>query len=94
MLGAVPVPNKISEMKKFYKTIETRIQNNKPVVVYPEAHLWPYYKKIREFPDTSFKFPVNLNVPSFCITTTYQKRKNRKKSFIGIWNFKKVLYIL
>ena len=55
------------------------------VSIYPEAHLWPYYTGIRQFPETSFKFPVNENKPSFTITTTYQKRKHRKKPRVTLF---------
>ena len=47
----------------------------KCVVIYPEAHVWPYYTGIRPFPASSFRFPVECGAPVFVMTTTYQKRK-------------------
>ena len=47
--------------------------------------MWEYYTKIRPFTSTSFKFPVNCNVPSFCMTTTYYKRKFGKKPGIVVY---------
>ncbi len=79
MLGAIPVPSSISMMREFNKAIDKRIKEKKVVVVFPEAHIWPYYTKIRNFPDTSFKYPVKSSAPTFCFTTTYQKRKFSKK---------------
>lgn len=84
-LGALPIPKAITEMKKFTDAIKYRIKENKAVIIYPEAHVWPYYTKIREFENTSFKFPVECNVPAFCMTTTYYKRKFSKKPGIKVY---------
>ena len=48
------------------------------ISVYPEAHIWPYYSKIRNFVSTSFKYPVKFNKPVFSFTTTYKERKGRR----------------
>ena len=44
-------------------------------MIYPEAHIWPYYTKIRPFTDMSFRYPVQFDLPVFCFTDTYQKRR-------------------
>lgn len=80
MLGAIPTPSSKTAMKNFLKIIEKRIKNKNSVTIYPEAHIWPYYTKIRNFKDVSFKYPVELQAPSFCMTNTYQKYgKNKEK---------------
>ncbi len=73
-LGALPVPDTIDAYRNFKKAISDKISRNHPVVIYPEAHIWPYYTKIRPFADTSFAYPVELNAPVFCFVNTYQKR--------------------
>lgn len=78
-LGALPLPSDKVAYKNFIKAIENKIKNNDVVVIYPEAHIWPYYTKIRPFLDKSFHYPISLNVPCFCFTNTYQKRKHSKK---------------
>ncbi|MBQ8165308.1 MAG: hypothetical protein IJZ94_05790 [Clostridia bacterium] len=78
-LGALPLPDDMTAYKNFIRAVEKRISQNKAVVIYPEAHIWPYYTKIRPFTDASFAYPVRLGVPSFCFTNTYQKRKYSKK---------------
>lgn len=78
-LGALPLPDDLKAYRNFLAAIERRISEKNAVVVYPEAHIWPYYTGIRPFPDTSFHYPIKLNVPAFCFTNTYQKRKNSKK---------------
>lgn len=77
MLGALPISSSINNTKKLYDAINKRINEGNCVVIYPEAHVWPYYTKIREFSNTSFKFPVELDKPSFCVTTTYYKKSKK-----------------
>ncbi len=77
-LGALPLPDDGAAARKFLKAIETRIQEKHGVTIYPEAHIWPYYTKIRPFKDTSFRYPIKCKVPTFCFTNTYQKRRFRK----------------
>lgn len=85
MLGAIPIASSIKDTKKVWDAVIKRIEQKKCVVIYPEAHVWPYYTKIRPFEATSFKFPVYCNVPSFAITTTYYKRKFGKKPGIKVF---------
>ena len=80
MLGAIPVPGNIEAMKKFLEIIEERVNNNCAITIYPEAHIWPYYTKIRNFKDVSFKYPIKWNKPAYCMTNTYQSYgKNNDK---------------
>ena len=53
MLGALPIPEGIHDKKKLFDSIY-HYSKKGSVVIYPEAHLWPWYTKIREFPNTSF----------------------------------------
>lgn len=78
-LGALPVPTNVAESKKFISAIDTLVKHKKSILIYPEAHIWPYYTKIRPFVSTSFRYPVKYDVPAFCFTNTYQKTKNPKK---------------
>lgn len=77
MWGALPLPENILATKNFYKAIETTVNKN-PIIIYPEEHLWPYYTKIREFSNTSFRYPVKFNKPTFTFTTVYKKHKLKK----------------
>lgn len=80
MLGAMPIPSNKSAMKNFLEAIKQKINKGYAITIYPEAHIWPYYTKIRPFKDVSFKYPIQLEKPAFCITNTYQSYgKNNKK---------------
>lgn len=75
MLGAIPIPCDFGGMKHFMKAVEEKIRKNHSVTIYPEAHIWPYYTKIRPFEAVSFKYPVALDVPVYALTNTYHQRK-------------------
>lgn len=80
MLGAIPIPGNKEAMKNFLEVIEKRIKDRNSITIFPEAHIWPYYTKIRPFKTVSFKYPVQLNVPAFSVTNTYQSYgKNNDK---------------
>ena len=79
MLGAIPLPSSINASRKFLEQIEHRVNKKQAITVYPEAHIWPYYTKIRNFKSVSFRYPVEYNKPAFSITNTYKKEKNKIK---------------
>jgi len=80
LLGALPIPNNKKGMKNFIHAIDKHIEKKHSITIYPEAHIWPYYTKIRPFKAVSFKYPIDLNVPVFCMTNTYQSYgKNNNK---------------
>lgn len=85
MLGAIPVPDNLEATKNFLSTINEKIEKGNSITIYPEAHIWPFYTKIRPFKSVSFKYPVKLDVPSFCITNTYQSygKKNEKIKIVS-----------
>lgn len=74
MFGAIPIPSNIKATKNFLESIRKKIEKGNSITIFPEAHIWPYYTKIRPFKPVSFRYPAELNVPSFCITNTYQKK--------------------
>lgn len=79
MLGAIPIPGDIESGKNFIKTLNKRIEEKDVIAIYPEAHVWKYYTKIRPFKDSSFKYPAQKDIPVFSLTITYQKWGNRKR---------------
>lgn len=81
MIGGLPLGKAPEEKKAFNEAVDKRLAQKKVVVIYPEAHVWPYYTGIKKFPagDKSFKYAVRNNLPIFTMTTTYHKRKNSKR---------------
>ena len=84
LCGAIPIPNTIEASKNFYAEITSSIKNH-PIIIFPEAHLWPYYTKIRPFSAVSFRYPIKYNKPIFVFTTVYKLRKPNKKPKIEIY---------
>lgn len=78
LLGALPLPDDLEAGRNFIKAIDKRISQGYSVLIYPEAHIWPYYTDIREFDETSFRYPLKLDTPAFVFTTTYQKKRRGK----------------
>ena len=76
MLGALPLPSTLQASKHFLTAVKTRIDENRSIIIYPEAKIWPCYTGVRPFKKGSFKYPISMQKPAFCMTTTYQKTKH------------------
>ena len=81
LLGGMPLGKTKPEKAAFHEAIDKRLAQKKCVVIYPEAHVWPYYTGVRKFPagDKSFKYATRNSLPIFTMTTTYHKRKDNKR---------------
>lgn len=82
MIGGIPLGTNDAEKKAMNEAVDKRlVKQKKVIVIYPEAHVWPYATTIRKFPagGKSFKYAVRNNLPVFSMTTTYHKRKNSKR---------------
>lgn len=75
MIGCLPVPTEMEGMRGFLAAVKERYSEGGVIGIYPEAHIWPFYTKIRDFSDVSFRYPVEENAPVIAMTTTYRKRK-------------------
>lgn len=84
-IGILPIPGSMERMREFMDAVRARSRQGHCVVVYPEAHVWPYYTGIRPFPATSFRFPVEESAPCFAMTTTYQKRRFGKRPKVTVY---------
>lgn len=75
MLGAVPLADTIDGTRQFLAALHRRLERRQPIMIYPEAHIWPYYNGIRPFPDTAFAYPVREQVPAVGAVVVYRQRK-------------------
>lgn len=73
--GYLPLPSSTLQYRNFLNSLEKLCYKGEHTLIYPEAHIWPYYTKIRPFKDTSFHYPSKLNVPCLPIITVFIKRK-------------------
>ncbi len=77
-LGALPLPDTIGATKNFSKAIKYHVGKKHKICIYPEAHIWPYATIIRDYRDSSFRYPVEYNTPVYTFVNVYKKRKKDK----------------
>ena len=79
-IGGLPLGKTVAEKKAFNEAVDQRLRQKKCLVVYPEAHVWPYATKIRKFPagNRSFKYATRNDLPVYTMTTTYHKRADKR----------------
>lgn len=91
-LGYLPLPSDFNNIKRFQEALEFYIKDKKQnILIFPEAHIRPYYTKIRHFESASFHYPAKLMAPVIPIVTTYRKRRFLKKPGMDI-RVGKVIY--
>lgn len=77
-LGYLPIPNDIDNLMKMKEAIKCLIDHKEVVLIYPEAHIWPYYTHIRNFKDVSFSYPAELNAPVLPAVTIWRGKEGKK----------------
>lgn len=77
MLGALPVPSCVGGARNFTSAVGCVVEKGHSVTVYPEAHIWPYYTKIRPFKADSFCLPASSGAPVFAVTNVFLKSRNK-----------------
>lgn len=83
--GGLPVGQNLRQSAKLIQAVRQVINSQGVVMIYPEAHVWPYYTQIRPFAVTSFNFPVALSAPAFTLTTTYHRPRVGKRPRIVVY---------
>lgn len=74
MLGAIPTPSDMRGMRNFMNAINF-YHDKDNITIYPEAHIWPYFTKVRNFSDKSFAYPAKSDAPVVAFFTAYTKPK-------------------
>lgn len=74
MLGCLPIPD-LAHKDDFEEAIAYRIKQRRAVIIYPEAHIWPYATHIRPYSNDSFVYPAELGAPTVAFCVTYRKSK-------------------
>lgn len=84
-IGALPIPSNLHLMSAFNGEIERAIKAGYWIAIYPEAHIWPYYTRVRDFAAVSFRYPVKLDAPVFTYTLTFRKRRFFKRPAMTVY---------
>ena len=85
-VGALPTPSSRRNYSDFAAAVKTLYEKGCPIVIYPEAHIWPKYNAIRDFADVSFAYPVKLGAPCFVRTTVYKKKRGGRTKGFAIYD--------
>lgn len=82
LLGLIPLPLK-EDRDNFHKMTEAISYNvkerNHYCLIFPEAHIWPYYTEIRNWPNNSLIYPALMMMPIVPAVTVWKKRLIGKK---------------
>jgi|GEM_PF-1866641 len=83
LLGAIPIPHEIPNLKLFKEIVEERLQKKQMVTFFPEGSMWPKYRSVRPFKNGAFRFAVQNNVPvlPISISMRIKHKKNGKKKY-------------
>ena len=81
LLRAIPIPKSIENRKYFIKAIGNLLKEKNIVHVYPEASLWPYCQKIRNFKNGAFDMAVRNQVPVVPCVFTFREPTGIRKIF-------------
>ena len=69
----IPHPNDNANMLGLKKAVEHLVKKRREyILIYPEAHIWPYYTKIRDFKNVSFYYPAQCLAPVVPVVTTWR----------------------
>lgn len=77
--GALPVLHTALGQRQLAQSVYEHIRLGHPIVVYPEAHVWPYCTQIRPFSAASFAWAVETGKPVFTMTTVYRHKRLGEK---------------
>jgi len=78
--GFLPVGNDLESTKSLMEAIGYyNLKKKETLVIYPEAHIWPYYTRIRNFKSGSFHYPAKFNSPVLPVVTIYPYNKKREE---------------
>lgn len=79
--GYIPLPLKedLVNTEKMVKSLDYRVMNKHDILIFPEAHMWPYYTHIRDFKWGSFAYPTRTMSPIVPIVTVFRSVWYSKK---------------
>ncbi len=78
-LGGMPIPTGIKAKTGYVKATEQFLKKGRIMHIFPEASLWPYYKKIRSFKSGAFHLAVKNNVPIIPISINFRQERGLYK---------------
>ena len=78
MMGGIPLNSTHEGKARFREAVDDVVRRGCIVGIAPEAHEWPYFNGIRDFPPYSFTYPVRACAPVLGYVVTFRQRRWRK----------------
>ena len=75
MVGGIPLGSTIRQEREMRACVEERVKKGNLVTVFPEAHIWPYYTRIRPYKAAAFHYPAQDGAAVYTMTHCYRKRR-------------------
>ncbi len=79
--GGVPIPEKLSDLRHFYKAFDYYHEKGYWMHFFPEESRWQFYTPIRPFKKGAFIFAERYNLPIIPMAYSYRERKGFLKLF-------------
>lgn len=80
-MGGVPIPEKLSDLKLFYKAFDYYREHGFWMHFFAEESRWQFYTPIRPFKKGAFIFAERYNLPIIPMAYSYRERKGLLKLF-------------
>lgn len=81
LLRAIPIPKEAKNKPHFMLALDNILKNKEIVHFYPEASLWPYYDKIRNFKTGAFRFAIRNDVPILPMVFSFRRPNGIRRIF-------------
>ena len=79
-LGAIPIPEDRKNMPYFMAGMDDLLHRNQFLAFMPEVALWPYYRGLRPFKVSAFRFAAKNDKPVVPIAITFRMKTKLKKN--------------
>ena len=79
--GGIPIPEKLSDLRHFYKAFDYYHEKGYWMHFFPEESRWQFYTPIRPFKKGAFIFAERYNLPIIPMAYSYRERKGFLKLF-------------
>jgi 1-acyl-sn-glycerol-3-phosphate acyltransferase len=83
-LGALPIGDSQDSAKKLMSAVRERLDAGEAIMIFPEAHVWPYYTGIRPMTLSAFHHQASLDAPCFTSCTSYRRRRHGSRPKITV----------
>lgn len=83
LTGGIPVPEKLSGLKAFFKAFDRHMSENAWIHFFPEAAMWPYYQRLRPFKKGAFILADKHDYPVLPLAFRFRD-PGRLARFFGI----------